>query len=77
MKQYAHWVPAIFCAFLSLIAVAGLISMTAGYGDWWGIAYFSFLPMCFYFGGAVMGQSRREIQELRQQIIELKQQGGH
>ena len=77
MKQQSHWAPAIFCAFLSLMAMAGLISMSAGYGNWWGIPFFSFLPMCFYMGGAVMGQSRREIQELRQQVIELKQQAAH
>ncbi len=75
MRPYAEWAPAAFCAFLSLIAVAGLISQPAGapFGNWWGPAYFSFMPMCFYFAGGVMAQMRREIQDLRQQLHDLKQ----
>jgi hypothetical protein len=76
MKPFAHWVPAAFCAFLSLVAVAGLISASSGssLGNFGAIPFFCFLPMCFYFVAAIMGESRREIQELRSQILELKKQ---
>ena len=77
MRRYAEWAPALFCAFLSLMAMAGLISTTAGFGDWWSIPFFSSLPMCFFFAGMVMAQMRREITELRQQVVDLKQQTGH
>lgn len=75
---FANYVPAVFCAFLSLMALAGLISAAAGssYGNFGAIPFIAFLPMCFYFVGAITNDARREIQDLRQQIIDLKQQAG-
>jgi hypothetical protein len=81
VKRYpfASYVPAVFCAFLSLMALAGLINATAGssYGNFGEIPFVTSLPFCFYLVGAITNDSRREIQELRQQIIDLKQQGGN
>lgn len=69
MKTIAHWVPAGFCAFLSLIALfAATGSPDAG---WWRPAFFSFLPMCFFFTGSVTFQLNREVRELRQRVAEL------
>ena len=81
MKRYpfAYYVPAVFCAFLSLLALAGLISVAAGstVGNFGQIPFIGFLPMCFYIAGGITNDTRREIQELRQEIIDLKQQSGH
>jgi hypothetical protein len=59
------WLPALFCAFLSLMAlfVAPLDAAKP--------AFYAFLPMCFFFVGAVISQMRREIIDLRRQVSEL------
>lgn len=68
MKTIAHWVPAGFCAFLSLVA---LFAITRD-AQWWRPAFFSFLPMCFFFAGSVTFQLHREVRELRQRVTELE-----
>jgi hypothetical protein len=70
MKTIAHWLPAAFCAFLSLIALIGSISSPDA--GWWRPAYYSFLPMCFVFVGSVTLQMHRELRELRQRLSESK-----
>ena len=71
MKQtISYWVPAAFCAFISLIALFGSISSDAG---WWRPAFFAFLPMCFYFVGALMSQMQREIRELQKQLAQMQE----
>lgn len=71
MKQtVSHWIPAVFCAFLSVIA----LSMQIGSDSWaWKPAFFCFLPMCFFFVGAATSQMQREIRELRKQLTELQE----
>lgn len=70
------FVPAIFCAALSLITLVAnlttsVMSGTAppfGSGD---LAFYCFLPMCFYFVGTVFSQLQRENRELRARLEEL------
>jgi hypothetical protein len=65
----AHWIPAAFCAFLSLIALFASSGVDAG---WWRPAFFAFLPMCFFFVGAATSRMQSEIRDLRKQIVELQ-----
>jgi hypothetical protein len=69
MKQtISHWIPAIFCTFISLMALSGLVASDAG---WWPV-FFSFLPMCFLFVGFVTFQMQRKIQELQKHLAEMQ-----
>jgi hypothetical protein len=71
MKTIAHWTPAAFCAFISLIAVfAWVRSSDTG---WWQPVFFAFLPMCFFFVGAVTFAMHRELRELRKRLADLEQ----
>ena len=74
-ERIGPWLPAIFCASLSLITIvtnlAGYFmtgSGTIGPGD---MAFYGFMPMCFYFVGAQLSQMKKENRELRQRIDEL------
>lgn len=67
-----HWIPAAFCAFISLIALFGSVDIDT---DSWSPTFFAFLPMCFFFVGAATSQMQREILELRKQLAELQQKG--
>jgi hypothetical protein len=70
MKQtLGHWIPAAFCAFISLIALFASSGPDAG---WWRPTFFAFLPMCFFFVGTATSQMQREIRELRKQVVELQ-----
>jgi hypothetical protein len=70
MRQIlSHWMPAAFCAFISLIAIFGSVASDAG---WWRPTFFAFLPMCFFFVGAATSQMQREIRELRNQFAEMQ-----
>ena len=69
MKTITHWIPAAFCACLSLIALSMQIGSDSGA---WKPAFYSFLPMCFFFVGAATSQMQREIRELRKQVTELQ-----
>lgn len=72
------WTPAIFCACLSLITVAGnlIVAFTNRAVPWSGIdgVFYCFLPMCFYFVGALLSTLQRENRELRTRIEELASQ---
>ena len=71
MRQtISHWIPAVFCAFISLIALFASVVSEAG---WWRPTFFAFLPMSFFFVGAVTSQMQRDIRELRKQIAELQE----
>ena len=71
MRQLVrHWIPAAFCAFISFIALCASVGSDAG---WWRPAFFAFLPMCFFFVGAVTSQMQGEIRELRKQLAELQE----
>jgi hypothetical protein len=66
----AHWIPAAFCAFLSLLALSMQIGSDTGA---WKPAFYCFLPMCFVFVGGATSQMQKEILELRAQLKELQQ----
>ena len=70
MKTISHWIPAAFCAFLSLLALSMQIGSDSGA---WKPAFYGFLPMCFYFVGAATSQMHREIRELQKQVAALQQ----
>jgi len=70
MKSFRHWIPAAFCAILSLIALAGSFH-TADF--WWRPAFFCFLPMCFFFVGSATSMMHRELRDLRQRLTALEQ----
>lgn len=72
-EKLGPWAPAIFCAALSFITILGdlvgrFVTGTAGAAD---VAFYSFLPMCFYIVGTFLAQLRQENRELREQIQEL------
>jgi hypothetical protein len=69
------WLPAIFCASLSLIAVVANLAVqfrtgtgSTGPGD---IVFYCSMPMCFYFVGIHLSQLKTENQGLRKQIDQL------
>lgn len=73
MKTDLHWIPAAFCALISIIVPLG--SQLSGWDSGtWEPAFYSFLPLCFYWVGTVTSQMHREIRELRSQLTELQQQ---
>jgi hypothetical protein len=74
MKTISHWIPAAFCAFLSLIALVA--SVRSPDPAWWRPAFFAFLPMCFFFVGTTTTQMHRELRDLRQRLTELEQKRG-
>ena len=71
MKTINHWIPAAFCAFISFMAL--FASGSSADSGWWRPAFFSFLPMCFFFVGSATTQMYRELCELRRRIAELEQ----
>ena len=67
-RSLEPWVPAVFCAFISLIAL--IASIGDGQG-WWRPAFFAFLPMCFLFVGGAMRKMQAEIRQLRTLLGEV------
>jgi len=68
------WTPAIFCAFLSLITVLGnliLDFMNGTSRSGVDVAFYCFLPMCFYMVGVVLSKLREENADLRRRIDAL------
>ena len=63
------WVPAAFCAFLSLLALSMQIGSDS---DAWKPTFYSNLTMCFIFVGFVISNMEREIRELRQRLTDLE-----
>lgn len=69
-QNIAHWAPAAFCAFISLMALSLEIrSDSSG----WKIVFLCFLPMCFFFVANVTTSLHRELRELRKRLAELEQ----
>src|ERR1700739_4482755 len=72
MKSIQHWIPVMFCAFISALTL-GKYLLHAGENTWAGPILLAFLPMCFYFVGPVPFRMQRELTELRQKVGELEQ----
>ena len=68
-----HWLPALFCAFISIIALIGSVDWKA---TWWRPAFFAFLPMCFVYAAYVTIGMQCEIRELRKQVAEMQEKIG-
>ena len=82
-EKIQPWIPAIFCAFLSVITyVSFVVQSVTLKGDpripiMAVLAPFlCFLPMCFFHVGTFMSQLREENRELRKQIQELISKSG-
>ena len=78
MKKIVFWIPAVFCALLSLIALSESIGFRVFFGKyafegWWQPVFFSFLPMCFFSVGAGTTYLHRELNDLRRRVAELEQ----
>ena len=75
-EKIRPYVPAMFCAFLSLLAITtnigtSFINRTApqvGPGD---IVFLCFLPMCFFLAGTFFAQLKQENRELRERLDKL------
>jgi len=74
MKQkIGFWIPAVFCAFLSLTALFMPLLFPRGRDGHVPVAFFAFLPMCFFFVGSALWQMHREVQSLRERLAQLEQ----
>jgi len=65
-----HWLPTAFCAYISFTALTRSTD-----GQWWTPAFFSFLPMCFFYVGAITSQMSKEIRDLKKQLGEIQGKG--
>ena len=77
-EKLLPWIPAIFCACLSLMTFVSFVVMSRtviavpGFPTMAVLAPFlCFLPMCFIHVGVFMSQLRQENRELREQIQKL------
>ncbi|MGA2140458.1 MAG: hypothetical protein ABSH14_16490 [Verrucomicrobiia bacterium] len=68
-QMIGFWLPAVFCAFLAYIALSSS-------DESWRPAFFSFLPMCFFFVGMALMQMHREVRALRDRVAELEARKG-
>ena len=74
------WAPAMFCAFLCLIALVGdivlrFVTGPSGPASSISIAFYCFLPMCFYFVGESLVKLQHENRELRARLEEVVKDG--
>ena len=73
-EKLAPFVPAILCGFLGLITIVGNIAvmlLTKTNRPGVDVAYYCFLPICFYLVGIMLTEVRRENRELREQLNTL------
>lgn len=73
-EKLAPFVPAIMCAFLGLITIVGNISLmviTRTNQANVDVAFYCFLPMCFYIMGVMLAETRKENRELRARLDTL------
>ena len=64
-KINPHWTAAVFCGFLSALALIGNVTDQFWATGWWKPTFFAFLPMCFVHMGYMTLTMQREINELR------------
>jgi len=74
MKSITHWLPAAFCAGISLIDLAA--SVASSKSGWGHPVFVAFLPMSFLLVGTVTIRMQRELRELRQRLTDLEQKKG-
>jgi hypothetical protein len=68
-QKFVHWLPFAFAVFLCYSALWRLSGSDI---KAWEPAFYSFLPMCFFFVGAITFRMEREIRELRDAVASLK-----
>ena len=68
-KSHLPWIPAVFCTFLSLMALMAAVISHLLVGM---IPFLSFLPMCFFFVGSYTSLMQNEIDDLRREVDVLK-----
>ena len=77
-RDVAPSTPAIFCAFLSLITVAGNLIVNylnrAAPSSGIEVVFYCFSPMCFFLVGALLSKLQAENRELRSWIEEMAAQ---
>jgi predicted membrane metal-binding protein len=71
MQHIRNWLPALFCAFLSVLA---LWLWAASGTDRWTPVFFAFLPMCFLFSGMATSSMNRQILDLQKELADLRAQ---
>lgn len=72
-EKLLPWIPAIFCASLSLITLAAntvgeLFTQTTNAGM---LVFLCFLPMCFVYVGAILKDLRDQNRELRTKLNDM------
>lgn len=82
-EKLLPWIPAIFCACLSLITFVSFVVMSMTVTAVPGfptmtvlVPLLSFLPVCFFQVGVFLSQLRQENRELREQIQKLISKSG-
>ena len=66
LRPVVHWMPAVICGFVSLMALIGQVISDASW--WWKPTFFTTLPFCFFYFGLVTSHMQREIKDLRSQL---------
>jgi uncharacterized membrane protein len=74
-EKFAPWMPAAFCAALSLITICTNLRLTVvNHTDTggWAVVFLCFLPMCFYFVGMAISRTQAQIRDLQRQVDKSK-----
>lgn len=66
--KFRPWVPAIFCAVLSVLTIVGKL-MTKRLGV--EVAFYCFLPLSFYLTGVMLLQLRHQNADLKRRLDEI------
>lgn len=70
MKKIEFWIPAIFCAVISLATLIPIVFFARDISLF--LPFLAFIPMCFYFVGIILKKTHKEITALRQEVDALK-----
>lgn len=71
-ENWGPWTAAVFCACLSGIVMPGIIASSSA----WQPAFVCFLPMCFFFVGAMLAHLQTQIRDLKKHVAELQGDSG-
>ena len=62
------WLPFAFAVGLSFLVLSSLRQDM----KFWEPAFYSFLPMCFFFGAFALHRTMKEVRELREKVAQLE-----
>jgi hypothetical protein len=71
-ERIIDWIPFAFAVYLCY----STLDHASRDLKWWEPAFYSFLPMCFFFVGFVLYVTRGEVRELRRTVAELRAAAG-